>query len=231
CRSRNGEEYVDVRWSHHHIHGRFGHPPLHPNWHLLAPWQFALPSIAQRHILAGLASAVGGLSAPYERASRIHERHVVNWLWAVGYHLFGPFSNSSQISQILQDVALRTTIYAQVDAALRKNKRHIRESITTISGLVQFVQSFASEHLKTPLGELVKGNKNKFTTELWVEKFYKKVTNLPEPFPHDLVEKLEEYLDKLEGQPVDLSSLLYDHRLVDAYQNSTDILQSTIFTQ
>uniref|UniRef100_A0A804NSK9 Uncharacterized protein n=2 Tax=Zea mays TaxID=4577 RepID=A0A804NSK9_MAIZE len=126
CRSRNGEEYVDVRWSHHHIHGRFGHPPLHPNWHLLAPWQFALPSIAQRHILAGLASAVGGLSAPYERASRIHERHVVNWLWAVGYHLFGPFSNSSQISQILQDVALRTTIYAQVDAALRKNKRHIR---------------------------------------------------------------------------------------------------------
>jgi hypothetical protein len=68
--------------------------------------QFALPSIAQRHILAGLASAVGGLSAPYERASRIHERHVVNWLWAVGYHLFGPFSNSSQISQILQDVAL-----------------------------------------------------------------------------------------------------------------------------
>ncbi|ONM20097.1 hypothetical protein ZEAMMB73_Zm00001d005073 [Zea mays] len=38
CRSCNGGEYVDVRWSHHHIHGRFGHPPLHPNWHLLAPW-------------------------------------------------------------------------------------------------------------------------------------------------------------------------------------------------
>lgn len=69
------------------------------------------------------------------------------------------------------------------------------ESITTVSGLVQFVQSFASEHLKTSLGELAKGNKNKSTTELWVEKFYKKVTTLPEPFPHDLVEKLEEYLD------------------------------------
>ncbi|ONM61162.1 hypothetical protein ZEAMMB73_Zm00001d022589 [Zea mays] len=114
----------------------------------------------------------------------------------------------------------RTTIYAQVNAALRK----IRDTS-------EFVQSFASEHLKTPLEELVKGNKNKSTTELWVEKFYKKVTNLPEPFPHDLVEKLEEYLDKLEGQPVDLSSLLYDHQLIDAYQNSTDILQSTIFTQ
>lgn len=68
--------------------------------------QFALPSLAQRHILAGLASAIGGLSAPYERASRIHERPIVNWLWAAGCHPFGPFSNSSQISQILQDVAL-----------------------------------------------------------------------------------------------------------------------------
>jgi hypothetical protein len=68
--------------------------------------QFAVPSLAQRHILAGLASAVGGLSAPYERASHIHERPIVNWLWAAGCHPFGPFSNTSQISQILQDVAL-----------------------------------------------------------------------------------------------------------------------------
>lgn len=30
---------------------------------------------------------------------------------------------------------------------------------------------------------------------------------------------------------MDLSSLLYDHRLVDASQNSSDILQSTIFTE
>lgn len=125
---------------------------------------------------------------------------------------------------------------------------------------MQFVQSFASEHLKTPLGEPVKGKQNKSNTELWVEKFYKKVTTMPEPFPHELVERLEEYLDvsiyfcyctslsliqssicswflfftpfqRLEGQLVDLSSLLYDHRLVDAYQNSSDILQSTIFTQ
>ncbi|KAM0831297.1 hypothetical protein ACQ4PT_065640 [Festuca glaucescens] len=182
--------------------------------------QFAYPSLAQRHILAGLASAVGGLSAPYERASRIHERPIVNWLWSAGCHPFGPFSNSSQISQILQDVALRTTIYARVDAALRK----IRDTSES-------VQSFASDHLKTPLGEPVKGNKNKSSTDLWVEKFYKKVTTLPEPFPHDLVERLEEYLDRLEGQLVDLSSLLYDHRLVDASQNSSDILQSTIFTE
>lgn len=59
----------------------------------------------------------------------------------------------------------------------------------------QAVQAFAGEYLKTPLGEPVKGQKKKSTTELWLEKFYKKTTNLPEPFPHELVERLENYLD------------------------------------
>jgi hypothetical protein len=41
----------------------------------------------------------------------------------------------------------------------------------------------------------VKGKKEKSTTELWLEKFHKKTTNLPEPFPHELVDRLEKYLD------------------------------------
>ncbi|XP_059632745.1 uncharacterized protein LOC132275300 [Cornus florida] len=182
--------------------------------------RYAFPSQAQRHILAGLASVVGGLSAPYEKASHVHERPVVNWLWATGCHPFGPFSNTSQISEMLQDVALRNTIYARVDYALHR----IRDTSET-------VQAFAGEYLKTPLGEPVKGKKNKSSTELWLEKFYKKTTNLPEPFPHELVERLEKYLDSLEEQLVDLSSLLYDHQLQDAHLNSSEILQSTVFTQ
>lgn len=180
----------------------------------------AIPSQVQRHILAGLASVVGGLSAPYEKASRVHERPVVNWLLAVGCHPFGPFSNTSQISQMLRDVALRNTIYSRVDSALHR----IRDTS-------EAVQVFTAEYLKTPLGEPVKGKKNKTNTELWLEKFYKKTTNLPEPFPHELVERLEKYLDSLEEQLVDLSSMLYDHRLQEAHLNSSEILQSSIFTQ
>ncbi|CAA3007401.1 uncharacterized protein LOC111388286 isoform X1 [Olea europaea subsp. europaea] len=180
----------------------------------------AIPSQVQRHILAGLASVVGGLSAPYEKASHVHERPVVNWLLAVGCHPFGPFSNTSQISQMLRDVALRNTIYSLVDSALHR----IRDTS-------EAVQAFTADYLKTPLGEPVKGKKNKSSTELWLEKFYKKTTNLPEPFPHELVERLEKYLDSLEEQLVDLSSLLYDHRLQEAHLNSSEILQSSIFTQ
>ncbi|XP_050372530.1 uncharacterized protein LOC126790362 [Argentina anserina] len=182
--------------------------------------RLAEPSQVQRHILAGLASAVAGLTAPYEKASHVHERPVVNWLWAAGCHPFGPFSNTSQVSQMLQDVALRNSIYARVDSALHK----IRDTS-------EAVQTFAAEYLKTPLGEPVKGKKNKTTTELWVEKFYKKTTNLPEPFPHELVDRLENFLNNLEEQLVDLSSSLYGHRLQDALSNSSEILQSSIFTQ
>lgn len=180
----------------------------------------AIPSQAQRHILAGIATVVGGLSAPYAKASHVHERPIVNWLWAAGCHPFGPFSNTSHVSQMLLDVALRNSIYARVDSVLRK----IRETSETVQG-------FAAEYLKTPLGEPVKGKKEKSTTELWLEKFYKKTTNLPEPFPHELVDRLEKYLDGLEELLVDMSSLLYDHRLKEAFLNSSDILQSTMFTQ
>ncbi|KAG6431362.1 hypothetical protein SASPL_109441 [Salvia splendens] len=164
------------------------------------------------------------LSAPYEKASHIHSRPVVNWLVTAGCHPFGPFSNTSQLSQLLRDVALRNAVYARVDAALHR----IRET-----------------------------SENKSSTDLWLEKFYKKKTNLPEPFPHELVERLEKYLDvsilhfwykyhdhhntthfpnvllssELEEQLVDLSSLLYDHRLQDANMNSSEILQSSMFTQ
>jgi len=65
----------------------------------------AIPNSPQRHIVAGLAAVVGGLVAPYERASHIHDRPVLNWLWASGHHPFGPFSNTSSVSHLLLDTA------------------------------------------------------------------------------------------------------------------------------
>lgn len=65
----------------------------------------AIPTAPQRHIVAGLAAVVGGLVAPYERASHINNRPVLNWLWASGHHPFGPFSNTSSVSYLLRDTA------------------------------------------------------------------------------------------------------------------------------
>ncbi|KAL2629904.1 hypothetical protein R1flu_014590 [Riccia fluitans] len=174
----------------------------------------------QRHIIAGLASVVGGIAAPYERASHIHGRPMHNWLWASGHHPFGPFSNTSTISQLLVDTSLRNTIYSRVDMALRK----IRDANEKI-------QAFTSEYLQTPLGEKVKDQPKKPKVELWLDMFYKKTTPLPQPVPQNAVNRLESYLDGLEDQLVNLASHLYDHRLQDAFKNSTNVVRSSMFVQ
>ncbi|BBN07035.1 hypothetical protein MPTK1_4g00410 [Marchantia polymorpha subsp. ruderalis] len=180
----------------------------------------AIANAPQRHIIAGLASVVGGLGAPYERASHIHGRPMHNWLWASGHHPFGPFSNTSSISQLLVDTALRNTIYSRVDMALRK----IRDANEKI-------QAFTSEYLQTPLGEKIKGQPKKPTVELWLDMFYKKSTPLPQPVPQNAVDRLETYLDGLEDQLVNLAAQLYDHRLQDAFKNSTTVVRSSLFVQ
>uniref|UniRef100_A0A7I4FQ67 DUF7906 domain-containing protein n=1 Tax=Physcomitrium patens TaxID=3218 RepID=A0A7I4FQ67_PHYPA len=180
----------------------------------------AIPTSPQRHIIAGLAAVVGGLVAPYERASHIHDRPILDWLWACGHHPFGPFSNTSSVSHLLRDTARRNAVYARVHVALKT----IRQSTDNI-------QEFVSDFLRTPLGEEVKGEKEKNKVELWIDKFYKKRTSLPAPVPHEKVERLENYLSTLEDQLVQLSSLLYDHQIQDALGNASTIMQSAHFTQ
>jgi hypothetical protein len=114
----------------------------------------------------------------------------------------------------------RNAVYARVHVALK----HIRES-------TEKVQAFVSKFLETPLGNPVKGEKKKSKAELWIDKFYKQTTTLPAPLPHKKVERLESYLDHLEQQLVQLSSLLYDHRLQDAVNNASGIMQSVFYTQ
>ncbi|CAM6099683.1 unnamed protein product [Calypogeia fissa] len=183
-------------------------------------WRVAEANSPLRHIIAGIASVVGGLAAPYESASHIHGRPMHNWLWASGHHPFGPFSNTSSLSQLLVDTSLRNAIYARVDMSLKR----IRDANERI-------QAFTSQYLHTPLGEKKKGKPTKARYELWIDMFYKKTTVLPQPLPEDAVNRLETYLDGLEEQLVNLASLLYDHRLEDAFKNSSMVVRSSLFTQ
>lgn len=106
----------------------------------------AIPVLSQRHILAGLASVVGGLSAPYEKASHVHERPVVNWLWATGCHPFGPFSNTSHVSQLLKDVAL--VCHALSLSALQLSKKSLHDVDLIVTHM-----ELNSHHLPSPAEE------------------------------------------------------------------------------
>ncbi|KAM3254115.1 hypothetical protein ACQJBY_047939 [Aegilops geniculata] len=82
---------------------------------------------------------VGGLSASYEHASRIHERPIVTWLWSAGCRLFRPSSNSSLGSQTLQDVAQSVRCNAAQTQSLqcKSSATTVKQSDPKASGKVQ----------------------------------------------------------------------------------------------
>ena len=76
-------------------------------------------------------------------AARAHDRRVENWLWSVGHHPFGPFTNCTTLSAALADVARRNAVLSRADTALRAVRRGLAET-----------ERFADEFLKPPLADV-----------------------------------------------------------------------------
>ena len=79
------------------------------------------PRDPTRHVLAGLAAAVGALPPPY-LARRPGGGVVYDFAWATGHHPFGPFANSSALSATSVDAARRNALLShlhQVHLTLR----------------------------------------------------------------------------------------------------------------
>ena len=86
-----------------------------------------------RHVLAGLAAAVGGLVAPFESLRPSMAAHVrspmdrdgppaarqADFLWSMGQHPFGPYSNTPSVSQTMVDVAQRHAVLGRLRSAAR----------------------------------------------------------------------------------------------------------------
>ena len=69
-----------------------------------------------RHVLAGLAAAVGALPPPY-LARRPGGGVVYDFAWATGHHPFGPFANSSALSATSVDAARRNALLSHLHQA------------------------------------------------------------------------------------------------------------------
>jgi hypothetical protein len=63
--------------------------------------------------------ALGGLTEPFKRYSPLHERTIVNYLWSIGYHPFGPFASTSTISRVYRDTVIRNHITTRITFALK----------------------------------------------------------------------------------------------------------------
>ena len=67
------------------------------------------PRNPTRHILAGLAAAVGAVPPPYQARQPGAAAPSLDFAWATGHHPFGPFANASSFSQ--------TTVGQHVESA------------------------------------------------------------------------------------------------------------------
>ena len=57
------------------------------------------PRDATRHVLAGLAAAIGAVAPPYRaRLPGGDSAYTYDFAWATGCHPFGPFANSSALA-------------------------------------------------------------------------------------------------------------------------------------
>ena len=69
------------------------------------------------HILAGLASSVGALIAPFE-AFGPNGSPTLDFSWAVGHHPFGPFAQTAALPALMVDSARRHAILSMLTSAL-----------------------------------------------------------------------------------------------------------------
>lgn len=90
----------------------------------------------QRHVVAGLTSALTGLPPPYEL---YHPKRGViqDWLWAVGHTPFGPYSTCRTLSLLAQHAAYRNALLGRLEHLLA----NVRE---TVGALDEFIEEYAA---------------------------------------------------------------------------------------
>ena len=69
------------------------------------------------HALAGLASSLGAVLAPFESFGAPDGRPTYDFHWAVGHHPFGPFASANVLPDVMVDAARRHALLSRLAAA------------------------------------------------------------------------------------------------------------------
>eukprot|EP00742_Colponemidia_sp_Colp-10_P008774 GILJ01009525.1.p1 GENE.GILJ01009525.1~~GILJ01009525.1.p1 ORF type:complete len:770 (+),score=115.28 GILJ01009525.1:103-2310(+) len=166
------------------------------------------PKSLTRHIIAGVASALGGLLQPTERFSATHGRVINDYIWANGHHPFGVFSKTPHLSQIFIDSILRNSIVSRLNSALRVTRHAIDK-----------IDAFSTSFIFDPLSGSDPSNVG------WISKIYfgSVETN---PFGVKTVTRLHSEIRKLEQEFVAAAKNLYHLDFHRAYVLSDSVFIS-----
>lgn len=90
----------------------------------------------QRHILAGLTTALTGIPPPYE-IYRSGKGVVHDWMWSTGHTPFGAYSKCQTLSRLAKQAANRNALLGRLERMLLT----LRESVETLD---KFVEKYSS---------------------------------------------------------------------------------------
>eukprot|EP01090_Pellita_catalonica_P022145 TRINITY_DN8493_c0_g1_i1.p1 TRINITY_DN8493_c0_g1~~TRINITY_DN8493_c0_g1_i1.p1 ORF type:complete len:706 (-),score=107.56 TRINITY_DN8493_c0_g1_i1:120-1928(-) len=167
------------------------------------------PRNPSRAIIAGVASALAGLSSSTQRYSPLHNREVQDYTWACGYTPFGPFSKSLQLSQIFYDMILRNAILSRVDLAYY-DVHHALEQ----------VNDFSEKFLWDPFGQALDDS----PPLTWTDYFMADEEIVESPVSKDLVKRIRSQGRGLQDSIRQISTQFQQFKLDGAYQLSASVV-------
>ncbi|GIL61482.1 hypothetical protein Vafri_15870 [Volvox africanus] len=96
-----------------------------------------------RTIIAGLATALGGIVPVHQRYCRAERTVVEDWRWSVGAVPWGPYSNYTALSSVLAATARRNMLVARIEKPLR-----------TLIAALNRIDELIVKHLQGPFAYL-----------------------------------------------------------------------------
>ena len=166
------------------------------------------PRSPTRHIVAGIAASLGGITEPFYRYAVERQEMVFDYMWANGRHPFGPFSNTAQLSTIFLDSILRNSVVSRTDASLR-----------VVSDAAQHLQDFTNEYVINPFEEETEFSELDSSLDLW--SFL--IPNRPTPLAIVVVNRLRAELRQMKQQLQRLANALRKFELQTADEISASL--------
>jgi hypothetical protein len=159
-------------------------------------------NLATRHIIAGIANALGGILEPAQHYSRIHSTIKTDYSWAYGYNPFGNFENTYHMSLIIADSIERAQVLSRIEYSVRS----IRE-------LVDGVESFAKDYIFNPLGDRVTYVEEKESGEHWTDVLLKKA-EAKKPVLREAIVKMKSEITRIAQQLNGVAGSISAHEYV-----------------
>lgn len=148
----------------------------------------------ERHILAGVMTALTGSVPPYETFDFSKQQTLRNWLWATGHLPFGPYSKTKTLSRVTKQSAHRNALVGRLEITIQRLK-----------GLIHDLDDFALQHSSLIPTDEPQRDKS------WKDYLYRQSKSFVEPpIAKEVIEKLESSMMSIEKELIKLVDQFFE---------------------